>query len=205
MLTTSWESLLPNLTYLALVIGIWLVSLAMVTPGTGLYEMTAAIWLALAALGMLLVPLNPWSLIPLLVGLASFVAAIASRRGTLWLLILAALFFSAGSVWLFSAGEDAVGVHPVVATLISLLSVGFYGLAMRKVLEAQRKRPMVDPSAVVGHAGEARTEINPVGTVYVQGELWSARAAEPIPRGRRVKVIAKEGLVLQVEPISDQD
>src|SRR3972149_3882549 len=42
----------------------------------------------------------------------------------------------------------------------------------------------------------------PVGTVYVAGEEWSARAAgeRPLQRGTPVRVIRQEGLTVVVEP-----
>ncbi len=196
------ELLLPNLTYLILVAGIWLVSLAIITPGTGVHELAAVLALGLAAVGMLFVPLNPWSLIPLGLGALCFVLAVASRRGTAWLLALAALLVSAGSIWLFGAGWEA-GVHPLLASLVSLITVGFYGFAVRQVLAAQRMRPKVDVAGVLGQVGEARSEINPLGTAFVHGELWSARAEHPIARGSRVRVIGLDGLTLLVAPAND--
>jgi len=48
--------------------------------------------------------------------------------------------------------------------------------------------------------GDARTSIDPIGSVYVDGEMWSARAEHPIPEGTAVRVISREGLMLNVKP-----
>jgi membrane-bound serine protease (ClpP class) len=37
------------------------------------------------------------------------------------------------------------------------------------------------------------------GRVRVQGEIWRARARQPLQAGERIRVIEREGLVLVVE------
>ena len=43
------------------------------------------------------------------------------------------------------------------------------------------------------------------GSVLVQGELWKAWSAEPIPAGARVKVLAVRGLMLEVAPEKEKE
>ena len=61
----------------------------------------------------------------------------------------------------------------------------------------------IDPGKVVGQIGEVRSEITPedMGSVYVGGELWTARARTAIPAGSPVRVVALEGLILLVEKV----
>jgi len=47
--------------------------------------------------------------------------------------------------------------------------------------------------------GEARTDILAEGSVYVNGEDWSARSKTLIPAGSKVLVLRRNGLVLEVE------
>jgi membrane-bound ClpP family serine protease len=53
---------------------------------------------------------------------------------------------------------------------------------------------------LVGATGIATSDLDPVGTVQVKSELWSAVAdgAEIIREGERVKVLAVEGVMLKV-------
>jgi membrane protein implicated in regulation of membrane protease activity len=46
-----------------------------------------------------------------------------------------------------------------------------------------------------------RTALDPVGSVYVGGELWSARSETALPVGIPVRVRGREGLVLLVDPV----
>jgi membrane-bound serine protease (ClpP class) len=52
---------------------------------------------------------------------------------------------------------------------------------------------------IVGRSGVALQRLDPVGQVSVDGEIWKARAAEPIERDVAVTVVAVDRLVLSVE------
>jgi len=45
--------------------------------------------------------------------------------------------------------------------------------------------------------------LDPVGSVYVGAELWSARCEVPLKAGAVVRVRGREGLVLIVEPVRE--
>lgn len=193
------ESLaVPNILYLTLMVGLWAGALAIVTPGTGLFEILAGAALTATGLGLLRVPFEPWAFVSLALGGVLFVGALRSARPSAWL-VLSALALSLGSAYLFGMQAWRPNVHPVLAVLVSLLTLSFFWIAIRKVLAAQRTKPRFDPRSVEGQFGEARTALSPVGTVYVAGELWSARAATPIAPGTRVLVRQREGLILTVE------
>jgi membrane-bound serine protease (ClpP class) len=66
-------------------------------------------------------------------------------------------------------------------------------------MEATTARPTHDLSGLIGQVGEARTRINDEGSVFVAGELWSARSDEPIPAGSSIRVLRREGFILVVE------
>ena len=41
----------------------------------------------------------------------------------------------------------------------------------------------------------------PVGQIRVLGELWEARSSSELPGGTTVRVVALDGLMLDVEPV----
>jgi len=200
----TWMStpIFPDLVYLVLVAGLWLAALALVAPGTGVLEMLAALTLALAGLGMISLTLSPWALIVLGVGAVLFTLSLWRRREVIWL-ALSAVALTLGSAFLFVRESGGPAVHPLVAGLTSVLTLGYFWLALRKVLASARARLAHDPSAVKGQVGEARTALDPVGSVYVGGELWTARAEKPVAEGQPVRVIDRDGLILTVEPVYD--
>jgi membrane-bound ClpP family serine protease len=51
----------------------------------------------------------------------------------------------------------------------------------------------------VGEEAEAADRLDRVGYVFFQGELWRAEADEPVEKGDRVVITAKEGERLRVK------
>jgi membrane-bound serine protease (ClpP class) len=192
---------LPNLFYLCLVVGLWATALALVSPGTGVLELLALLLLAGAAVGMLTWPVNGLAFIPLFLGAAAFVLSLIRRRQAgLWLLA-SAILISLGSIFLFEDAAGGPAVQPVLAIVMSGLTVLFFWVGVRRGLEAQRSAPTVDAATVIGRIGETRSPVYRDGEVYVGGEMWSARADQPIAKGQRVRVRNLDGLVVEVEPV----
>ncbi|UCF59882.1 MAG: hypothetical protein JSV37_08945 [Anaerolineaceae bacterium] len=193
-----------NLLYLLLVAGLWLAALAIVSPGTGTLEVLAFFALAGAGLGTLILPPNGWAVIVLILGAVFLVLSLRMKRVEIWL-GLSAVAFCLGSVFLFRLEEGGPAVHPLLAILVSLMTLGFFWLAIRNAILAHQVRPTIDPAFVVNQIGEVRTAIDPTGSVYVAGELWTARADAPIAIGASVRVLGREGLILSVEPIEPSE
>lgn len=202
---TALESpLFANLLYLLLISAIWLAALAIVSPGTGMLEVLAFFALVGTGLGTLFLPLNGWALAVLALGVLALVLALRWNPVELWLLISAGAL-SLGSIFLFRLPDGGAAVHPLLASVVSLLTLGFFWLALRQGILAHQARPTLDPSTVMGKIGEVRTDLDPVGSVYVAGELWSARAEGHIPAGGRVRVEGRDGLTLIVTSVGGSD
>jgi membrane-bound serine protease (ClpP class) len=199
---TTDMQLMPNLIYLLLMAGVWLAAMALATPGTGVLEVAAVGVLVVAGIGTLRLPVDLWALLVIALGAGAFGAALRGRRAQVWL-AASALLLSAGSAFLFGMPGWRPTVHPLLAATVSVLTVGFFRLAVGRGLQSQRARPQHNPDAVLGQVGEARTALDPLGSVYVGGELWSARGEAPVAAGAAVRVRGREGLVLIVEPVGD--
>lgn len=198
------SALFPNLLYLLLVAGIWLAALAVLSPGTGVLELLALMTLAGAGLGTLVLPFNLWALIVLAAGIVFYILSLRFEKFEPWLL-LSALTLSLGSVFLFDTPEPGPAVSPLLALLVSLLTLGYFWLAVRSSIKAQRTRPSLDPSNVLGKIGDVRTALDLTGSIYVAGELWTARAERPIQVGEKVRVVDRDGLLLLVEPVEGNE
>ena len=51
---------------------------------------------------------------------------------------------------------------------------------------------------MIDQVGVARTDLDPEGDVFVQGELWKAQADQPIKKGEKIVVTGMEGFTLKV-------
>ncbi len=194
------SALFPNLLYLVLVAGIWLAALAVITPGTGVLELLALVALAGAGLGTTILPLNLWSLVVLAAGVVCFILALRMPHSQWWL-AASAVALSLGSVFLFRLENGCMAVHPLLALGASLLTLGYFWLAVRSTVMTFRTRPSIDPDRVIGKTGEVRTPLDPTGSVYVLGELWTARCDTPCEPGGAVRILGREGLLLLVKPV----
>ena len=192
-------SLLANLIFLAITATVWLTVMALVTPGTGVLELLALVAFAGSTLGILTLPINYWAMPLVLAGTVLFGMSIWRWQRGLWL-ALSAIAFSLGSMFLFRIPGRVLAVDPLLGIGTSLLTLAFFWLVVRKSLLAFRSPASDSLSAVMGKVGEVRTPLNPVGSVFVNGELWSARADSELAPGARVVVTGREGLILIVQP-----
>ncbi len=193
----------PNVAYLMLVFGFLLGILAVLTPGTGLLELGSLFAFVLAGWAIYNLPVNLWALIVLLLGVFPFLIAVRRSRQLIYLgIAIAALVV--GSLFLFRGEGLRPAVNPALATITSLLAGGFMWFAASRTLDAIRVRPAHDLGSLIGKTGEARTEVFEEGSVQVAGELWTAFSAEPISPGTPIKVVGREGFLLQVEAEAPQ-
>ncbi|HSL28391.1 MAG TPA: NfeD family protein [Anaerolineales bacterium] len=188
----------PNIAYLFLIGGVMLAMLALVTPGTGFFEIGAFFAISLAGYAIYNLSFNWWALVILGLSIVPFVYAIRGPKREVFL-GLAMVLLVLGSVFLFPRTEEQRLVNPLVAIVGSALVTGFLWIAVRKSLEAAHTRPSHSLDGLVGQIGEAKTRIDEEGSVQVNGELWSARSDKSIPAGSMIRVVRRDGFVLVVE------
>ncbi len=192
-----------NLAYLFLMAGFSLSFMAILTPGTGILEIGALFGLMLAGWGIYNLPINYWALALLILGVFPFILALRKSGRMLYLgisifaLIIGSAFIFRGEVWWRPE------VSLVLATVTSLLSGGFFWIVASKTLEADAAPLQHDLATLIGAVGEAKSDLHPEGTVYVDGEIWTAHSQIPLVIGTFVRVVAREGLVLEVEKLDD--
>jgi membrane-bound serine protease (ClpP class) len=63
----------------------------------------------------------------------------------------------------------------------------------------RRYRLRSGPETIVGRTATVIDECAPVGKVRFQGEVWNARAGDPVGEGESVRITAVHGLELEVE------
>jgi len=194
----------PNVAYILLIAGLWLLVIAVTTPGTGFAEVSAAIALALAAVGLFSLTVNFAGILLIVLAFALFaVDVLATSHGVLTLGGVLALLF--GSLLLFPQRENVSGVSGWLIAGVTLASAGIAGIVLHALVNTLRRRG-VDIAAVnvEGTTGRVRMAIvaGESGTVQAGGQLWTAEADEPIESGAEVVVTHREGLTLHVARVS---
>lgn len=191
----------PNVAYMLLAGGFTFAILALITPGTGLLELGALLAFLLAGYSVYNLPINLWALVILLIGVFPFMLAVR-KSGKLVYLAISIFALVVGSAFLFRSDVWYVpAVNPLLALIVSVLMAGYFWVATRKILEVEMTPPVHDLEGLIGQVGEAKTAVYQTeGSVQVNGELWSAQSETPIADGAAIRVVGREGFVLQVKP-----
>jgi membrane-bound serine protease (ClpP class) len=167
-----------------------------------------ALALILALIGLGSLPLNVGGLLLIVLGLVLIgLELTVTSHGLLG--FGGIVCFALGASALFTAPVDPFEPLVRVATpLIVVITATFGALMILVVVSAIRLRrmgppPILDGVGVVrGMLGIVRSPLEPLGSVYISGEDWSARSVndQPIARGTQVKVVEVDGLTVLVEP-----
>jgi membrane-bound serine protease (ClpP class) len=192
----------PNVAYVLLILGFLTAVLALFSPGTGILEIGALFALAIAGYGIANNPINWWAFIIMGVGLLPFILSLRQQRNLrAVMLIIASITFVLGSTLLFRGEGWRPAINIVLILLLSPLAIGGTWLIATKSLEAITSRPAFDLTRLTSMTGEVTSDIRGQGTVYVNGEEWTATSSSFIPAGTQVRVLGRKGLELEVEPV----
>jgi membrane-bound serine protease (ClpP class) len=187
----------PAVAYLLFVIGLALLLFELFTAGVGIAGMVGAISLVLGCYGLAVLPTRPLGVALLLFAMFGYGVDVQTGVPRAWTGI-ATVSFVLGSLRLF----DGVSV-----SWITLL-VAFVGMTLAMVagmptmVRSRFSTPTIGRDWMIGELGEARTDIAPEGIVTLRDAPWRARTnrATPIRKDEPARVVAIEGLVLEVEP-----
>ena len=110
-------------------------------------------------------------------------------------------FISIGAV--AAAGVAYLGFGPAaqLITFIVVLSVSLLTLRSGLVARLAGRGVPSRTDQMIGRAGVVTHEIDPTtgtGRVNVGGEDWAARSAGPLEVGSKIRVVAADGIVLEV-------
>ncbi|MFO7280338.1 MAG: NfeD family protein [Thermoanaerobacterales bacterium] len=187
----------PNVAYLLFVIGLGLLLFELFTAGVGIAGMVGAGSLVLGCYGLSVLPFRPVGVALLLFAMFGYGVDVQTGVPRVWTGI-ATVSFVLGSLLLYDG---------VSASWITLL-VAFVGMTLAMVsgmptmVRSRFSTPTIGRDWMIGEMGDARTDIAPDGVITLRGAPWRARTnrATPIRKGERARVVAIEGLVLEVEP-----
>ncbi len=106
-----------------------------------------------------------------------------------------------GAMLLVDGPIPEMRVKLITALAVSIPLGAITVFLMTIAIRARRSKVVTGEQGLVGAIGMVRSPLAPQGKVFVNGELWDAYCAIPIPLGEQVRVVRVDGLVLQVEPL----
>jgi membrane-bound serine protease (ClpP class) len=192
----------PWVAYFLFLAGLALIVFEFFSVGIGVAGLVGAAALAGGCFGFSHLPMTPWAVGLLMLGMLGM--SIDIQAGTLgpWTFIGAGALV-AGSIWLYGGSSLLDPAWWVLAVVITC-TVVFMIAAMPAMIRSRFSTPTVGREELVGEMGRAEADVDPDGVVRIRDALWRARTnrATPIHAGDVVRVVSIEGVVLEVEPES---
>jgi membrane-bound serine protease (ClpP class) len=188
----------PNIAFLVLAVGALALYAEFNHPGAIVPGVVGVVFILLALFALNLLPTRYASFTLIIAAFVLFVleAKFATHGilglGGIVLLTLGGLLLVDGPIpqmrvqlW------TALGV----SVPLGLITVFLMTIALR----ARRSKVVTGLQGMIGAVGEARTDLDPEGKVFVQGELWNAHAGSRVGIGEHVVVRKVAGMELEVE------
>lgn len=193
----------PNVAYVLMLLGIYGLIFEFYNPGIGFPGVVGGISLILALYAMNTLPINVAGLALIILAIVLFILELSTPTNGI-LSIGAVISLTLGSMMLIKPGTEfqwakiSLGViipSIIVTALFFLVIIGFG-------LRAQRNKISSGAESLLDETGEALSDIDPTGSVRIQGEIWKAESvAGMIAKGAKIKVKEIKGLLLFIEPL----
>jgi membrane-bound serine protease (ClpP class) len=187
----------PSVAYVLFVIALALIVFELYTAGVGVAAVVGAGALVLAGFGLAELPARPWAVALLALGVFGFAVDVQAGAPRAWTGI-GTVALAVGTARLYHGYSPSLLVRAFVVGGTALFMVA----GMPSMVRARFSTPTIGRESMVGEVGQALADVAPEGTVEVRGAPWRARTnrATPITTGESVRVVAIDGLLLEVEP-----
>ena len=193
----------PNIAYILMMIGLAGLYFEFSHPGAIFPGVIGSIALILAFFAMQTLPVNYAGILLIVLAIIFFIMEMKITSYGL-LSVAGVVSLLLGSLMLFkgSAPDMKLSLQVVLPTII--LISGFFVAVAGLVFRAQISKPTTGSTGLVGEIGVVKKALTLEGKVFVHGELWNARAKDPIDEDAKVRIVQVVNLILEVEPV-DKD
>lgn len=191
----------PGIALLLMTIGIYGLIFEFTNPGTGVAGVLGGICLMLALYALQLLPVNYAGLGLILLGIAFMVAeAFLPSFGVLGLGGIAA--FVVGALILIDTEQPGFGIPLALILTVAIASALLIATVVGIALKTRRRAVVGGPDDLIGAVATVLDD-GREGWALLRGETWRVASDAPLRRAQKVRVVARKGLLLRVEPIAD--
>lgn len=192
----------PTVAYVLLLVGAYGIFLEATSPGFGVLGVAGAVLLLTGLFGLQMLPLSYAGIALLLLGFALVVAEVFMPSfGVLGL--IGTIAFIIGSIMLVDTTAPGFGIPIWLIVAVAATNL-LVGLVFVRLALAARRRPVASGAEELQRSPARVIEVGANGTwAWVHGERWRVKAGAPLVVGQQLRVIGREGLVLEVEPLAD--
>jgi membrane-bound serine protease (ClpP class) len=188
----------PNIAFLVLAVGALALYAEFNHPGAVVPGVVGVIFILLALFALNLLPTRYAAFTLIMAAFVLFI--LEAKFGTHGILGLGGIAcLTLGGLLLVDGPIPEMRVNIWVALGVSVPLGAITVFLMSIALRARRNKVVTGEQGMIGAVGEARTDIDPEGKVFVLGELWNAHAPSRVGIGDHVVVRKVQGLELEVE------
>ena len=190
----------PNLVMILGMIGIYGIILEFYNPGSLVPGIIGVICLIMAAYALQMLPVNYAGLTLMLIGIVLIIAeAMVPSFGILGFGGIVA--FLMGGLMLFDTDSGAFQIGwPVLGATVFVMAIVII-VTIRLALKMRKQSVTTGIEVLIGREGEVLIDFKQKGQVRIGGEIWAARSTVDVKQGDSVRVLAVDGLMLEVEKI----
>jgi membrane-bound serine protease (ClpP class) len=190
----------PNIAFLVLAVGALALYAEFNHPGAVLPGVVGVVFILLALFALNLLPTRYAAFTLIMAAFLMF--ALEAKFATHGVLGIAGIaLMTIGGLLLVDGPIPEMRVKLWTALAVSVPLGAITVFLMSIALKARRNKVVTGKQGMIGSVGEARTDIDLEGKVFVQGELWNAHASARVQMGEPVIVRKIEGLELEVEKV----
>ncbi|MDZ7735810.1 MAG: nodulation protein NfeD [Gammaproteobacteria bacterium] len=194
----------PNIVYLLMLVGFYGLIFELANPGYILPGVTGAICLIIALYALQVLPVNYAGVALILLGLAFMTGEMfVPSFGALGIGGLIA--FVIGSIILFETDRSSYEISIWLIGSASVLSGLVIMAAMGLLIRSHRRRVVTGSEEMIGSVGRAIEDFEGEGRVFVHGEIWRCHSDQRFHVGDSVRVVSRNGLLLEVEPYKSEE
>ncbi len=192
----------PNIAYILLMLGLYGLLFELYNPGAIFPGVIGVISLILAFYSLHTLPVNYAGLALIIFAIILFVLEIkVVSHGLLSIGGIVCLLLGSMMLIREDAGEVARISLSVIISTVGVTTL-FFLFVIGLGLKAQRAKPVIGSEALLRETGTSLETLDPMGTVFVHGEIWAAESVSGIIRkGERIRVVDRQNFKLLVEAI----
>ena len=193
----------PPVAYLLLLIGLALLIFEFFTAGVGVAGVVGAVSTMLAGYGIAELPGRAWAVALLVVAMIAFAIDVQVGIPRTWTGIGIVLTI-VGSLWIFEPMPGVSLRPPWISLIVGIGGIMLTFIAgMPSMTRTRFATPTIGREWMIGAEGTVKERVGPDGVVTVGDADWRARTnrATPVDVGETVKVVAIDGVTLEVEPL----
>ena len=194
----------PSIAYILLLVGIYGLVFEFVNPGSVVPGTVGGICLLLALYALQLLPINYAGVALILLGIGLMTAeAFVPSIGILGLGGVVA--FVIGSIILMDSDVPGFGIDLGLIAGFALSSAAFFIIAIGLLIKSRHSKVVSGKEEMLGNIGVVLDDFSDTGMVRIHSENWRAHCTRSVRKNEKVKVKAIDGLLLQVEPVQNEE